>query len=42
MAHELPGSVNTQVGGVKEEVCHVVIYYTGFIRHQTKGRGTLR
>lgn len=39
----LPATVNTQVGvGEKEEVCHGVIYYMGFIRQQTKGQGTLR
>lgn len=43
VAHGLPAAVNTQVGvGKREEVCHCVIYYTSFIRQQTKGQGTLR
>ena len=43
VAHGLPAAVNTQVGvGKREEVCHRVIYYTSFIRQQTKGQGTLR
>lgn len=34
---------NTQLRvGEAEEVCHCVIYYMGFIRHPTKGQGTLR
>lgn len=43
VAHGLPAAVNTQVEvGEKEEVCHGVIYYMGFIRQQTKGQGILR
>lgn len=43
VAHGLPAAVDTQVGvGEGEDECHVVIYYTGFIRQQTKGQETLR
>lgn len=43
VAHGLAAAVNTQVGvGEKEEVCHSLIYYMGFIRQKTKGQGTLR
>jgi len=43
MAHRLPVTVNTQVGvEERHEVCHDVIYCTGFIKRQTKGQRTLR